>query len=94
MSWRGAGELSSLICQLVDEEAVRAALRTGRLGDAALNVFIDEPTDPELWRDVPNTILTPHLAGTSKEQAAIMTEGVIANVDRFFARLPLVTPIN
>lgn len=52
---------------LIDEDALIAALREGRLGGAALDVFATEPTPPERWRDVPNTVLTPHLGGVTHE---------------------------
>jgi phosphoglycerate dehydrogenase-like enzyme len=48
----------------VDESAVLAAIRAGRLGGAALDVFETEPLPPDsgLW-DEPNVIITPHAAG-------------------------------
>ena len=49
--------------QIIDEDAIIAALKTGTLGAAALDVFVEEPTPFDRWRDVPNTILTPHTAG-------------------------------
>ena len=49
---------------IVDEEALVARLQAGTLRGAALDVFETEPlaTDSALW-DVPNLIVTPHLAG-------------------------------
>ena len=49
---------------LVDEAALIRALRDGRIGGAALDVFEHEPLDPEsaLW-GMPNVILTPHVSG-------------------------------
>jgi len=52
---------------VVDEDALIAALKDGRLGGAALDVFVQEPTPPERWRDVPNTVLSPHTAGITYE---------------------------
>jgi lactate dehydrogenase-like 2-hydroxyacid dehydrogenase len=52
---------------LVDEDALIDALCAGRLGAAALDVFEDEPTPAERWRDVPNTVLSPHTAGVTYE---------------------------
>ncbi len=49
---------------IVDEAALAAALRSGRLRGAVLDVLAKEPLDPasEL-RTVPNLVLTPHIAG-------------------------------
>lgn len=50
---------------VVDEEALIAGLQNGTLGRAALDVFVDEPADPERWRDVARVMLSPHVAGVS-----------------------------
>jgi phosphoglycerate dehydrogenase-like enzyme len=49
---------------LVDEDALAAALRDGRIAGAALDVFRGEPLAAEhpIW-DVPNLIITPHTSG-------------------------------
>lgn len=55
---------------IVDEAALCDALRRGRLGGAALDVFAHEPVDAghgARFAGVPNLILTPHIAGVTEE---------------------------
>ncbi len=52
---------------VVDEDALLAALRSRRIAGAALDVFADEPALPQRWADVPNTLLSPHIAGVTVE---------------------------
>jgi D-3-phosphoglycerate dehydrogenase len=55
---------------LVQLDAVTSALRGGRLGGAGLDVFDTEPLDPSRIEDVPNLIVTPHMAYYSEEALA------------------------
>jgi (S)-sulfolactate dehydrogenase len=55
---------------IVDEAALADALKAGRLGGAALDVFEREPVDAASgarFAGVPNLILTPHIAGVTDE---------------------------
>lgn len=55
---------------VVDEPAIAEALRAGRLGGAALDVFEGEPLteeDGRVFAGCPNLILTPHIAGMTQE---------------------------
>lgn len=78
---------------LVDEDALIVALKSGRLGMAALDVFETEPTPTERWADVPNTVLTPHMAGGTLESIPLMVAQALENLRRFFAGEPLSTPV-
>ncbi|CAL1692042.1 2-ketogluconate reductase [Brevundimonas subvibrioides] len=79
--------------QVVDEDALIAALKTGALGQAALDVFETEPTDAARWADVPNTVLTPHTAGATTEAVQGMLGLLMRNLAAAMADEPLVTPV-
>lgn len=79
--------------QLVDEEALIAALREGRLGGAALDVFEEEPTPADRWADVPNCVLTPHIGGATDEAVGRMAQMLMANLEAYFTGQPLLSPV-
>ena len=79
--------------QLIDEDALIAALKAGRLWRAALDVFQQEPTPAERWADVPNAVLTTHTAGSSNEAVPLMVAQAIDNVQRFLAGDELASPV-
>jgi len=72
---------------VVDEAALAAALRSGHLGGAALDVFTEEPLPAAAHFDgCPNLLLTPHVAGLSAEAnvrvSSMIAERVIAALSR------------
>lgn len=79
--------------QLVDETALIAALKDGRLGQAALDVFEEEPTAAARWADVPNTVLTPHTGGATTEAVQGMLMLLVRNLRAALTGEPLVTPV-
>lgn len=79
--------------QVVDEDALIEALKAGKLGHAALDVFVDEPTPPERWADVPNTVLTPHTGGATTDSVQRMVMLLLQNLTAFAAGQALATPV-
>lgn len=78
---------------LVDEDALIAALKSGKIAGAGLDVFQEEPTPAARWKDVPNTTLTPHLGGGTREALLAGSQNVLENLRRFYASEPLLTPL-
>ena len=79
--------------QVVQEDDLIAALKEGRLGMAALDVFWKEPTPAERWRGVPNVTLAPHAAGSTAETLVQMVGQTLENLRRCFAGKPLLSPV-
>jgi glyoxylate reductase len=67
---------------VVDTPALIEALRDGRLAAAGLDVYEDEPHVPAELRELPNTVLLPHVgsatASTRDAMARLVAENVIA----------------
>lgn len=79
---------------LVDEQALIAALESGALGGAALDVFAEEPTDPARWAGLGDkVVLAPHTAGFTQEAGRDLFGQLRENVRRHFAGEPLLTPL-
>ncbi len=54
---------------VVEEDALVAALKGGRLAGAGIDVFVTEPCTASPLFELPNTVLTPHVAGLSPESS-------------------------
>jgi (S)-sulfolactate dehydrogenase len=74
---------------VIDEVALIEALRSGRLGGAALDVFEHEPLDATrgaVFANLPNLLLTPHIAGVTEESNVRVSEvtarAVLAHLNR------------
>jgi len=72
------------------EADIIAALRSGQLAGAYLDVFEREPLDPasSLW-DMENVIISPHTASHSQGQNEAIFEIFLENLARFRAGEPL-----
>jgi phosphoglycerate dehydrogenase-like enzyme len=79
---------------LVDEAALRAAIVSGHLAGAALDVLEHETDGGNPFADVPQVIVTPHLGGASRASMAGVVERCAANIERLLAGEPLVDEIS
>ncbi|WP_343504476.1 2-hydroxyacid dehydrogenase [Alloyangia pacifica] len=69
---------------VVDEAALIAALSTGKLGAAGLDVFEYEPQVPQALIDLPNTVLLPHVGSATEVTRRAMGDRVLDNLDAWF----------
>ena len=76
---------------IVDESALVTALREGKLGGAALDVFSSEPLDKKSgvpFLDVPNLILTPHIGGVTLESNVRVSAFIAQKVVEYLKKSP------
>lgn len=97
----GAGELAAMRRDallintarggIVDETALAEALRRGEIAGALVDVLSAEPPSsdhPLLAADIPNLIVTPHVAWASRESRQRLTDAVAGNIRAFAAGQP------
>jgi glycerate dehydrogenase len=76
---------------LVDEAALAEALISERIAGAGFDVLAVEPPrdgNPLLELDLPNFILTPHVAWSSREAMQTLADQLVDNIDAFVAGAP------
>ena len=77
---------------IVDEEALATALSAGNIGGAGIDTLTQEPPiegNVLLNPDLPNLIVTPHIAWASRSARQRLVDGVTANIHAFLASKPI-----
>lgn len=78
---------------VVDEVALVAALESGALGGAGLDVFEAEPNIPEALKPMANVVLTPHVGSATHETRQMMGDLTCDNLSRFLKDGMVLTPV-
>jgi D-3-phosphoglycerate dehydrogenase len=65
---------------LVDEDALYAALKAGKIAGVGLDVRVSEPPEDDRFEALDNVVLTPHAAGSTQEAQAVSAEMVVRSV--------------
>ena len=73
---------------IVDDEALIAALRSGRVAAAGLDVFDNEPNLHPGYLDLENVFMLPHVGSATHETRTAMGDTCLANLAAFFAGRP------
>jgi glyoxylate reductase len=84
----GAALVNTARGAIVDEDALVDELVSGRIS-AGLDVFAEEPRVPERLLDLPNVVLTPHIASATVETREAMTRVLVDNALAFLGGEPL-----
>lgn len=79
---------------VIDQAALVAALKDGKIGGAGLDVFEKEPEVPAELIAMENTVLLPHLGSATTETREDMGHMVADNLDAFFAGKPVPNPVS
>ena len=78
---------------MVDEDALIAALSSGGIAGAGLDVFANEPHVPEALWTLPNVVLTPHIASGTVQTRQAMADLALANMQAGTAGQPVLTMV-
>jgi phosphoglycerate dehydrogenase-like enzyme len=80
---------------IVDEAALIAALRDGRIAGAGLDVFVEEPLPPDSpFYEMANVIVTPHVAGSTPRYFDRVTALLSENLRRFLDGRPMLNVVD
>ena len=77
----------------VDETALAAALKSGTIAAAGLDVFADEPNVPQALLDASNTSLLPHVGSASEHTRRAMADLCVDNLVAWFTERRPLTPV-
>src|SRR6202022_1506552 len=78
---------------VIDEQALIAALKSGTILAAGLDVFEKEPNVPDELRAMQNVVLLPHIGSASVVTRNAMDQLVVDNLKTWFAGKPPLTPV-
>lgn len=78
---------------VVDEDALIAALQSGTILSAGLDVFAQEPQVPEALRQMEHIVLLPHIGTATHHTRGLMGDLVVENVMSWFDGKGPVTPV-
>lgn len=80
---------------IVDEAALLAAIKSGALAGAALDVYDIEPLpEGSPLREDDRVLLSPHAAGATRQAQTRLIDGIVANINRAVTGVPVIDVVN
>ncbi|MFH1424067.1 MAG: hydroxyacid dehydrogenase [archaeon] len=70
---------------IVNEADLAEALKSGKVGGAGIDVYSKEPPESNPFKGLENVIMTPHLGGSTKENAERISDLIVEKVEKFAA---------
>ncbi len=81
---RGALVLNLARASIIDDDALYEALRSGHLAGAALDVFRDEPVQPDnRFVLLPNVLVSPHLGGATRDVVRHQSRMIVDDIEAY-----------
>jgi D-3-phosphoglycerate dehydrogenase/(S)-sulfolactate dehydrogenase len=74
--------------EVINESDLESALRDKLIAGAALDVRVSEPPKDDLFKDLSNVILTPHIAGITKESQAAINRVLVSEIEAALTGTP------
>lgn len=78
---------------IVDEPALIAALKNGKIAGAGMDVFRDEPHVPAELVAMENVVMVPHIGSTTREVREARAAKLLANLHAHFSGVPVPDPV-
>ncbi len=79
---------------IIDQPALIAALKSGGIAGAGLDVYEDEPNVPQELMAMENVVLLPHIGTSTRDIREERSRIVLENLRRYFAGEPALTPVS
>ena len=79
---------------LIDENDLKIALEKGIIKGAAFDVFSSEPATESVLFNVPNLILTPHIAASTVEAQIVVAEKIAKQMSEYFNNGKIINAVN
>lgn len=91
---RGVIVVNSARGECIDTQALIAALESGQVSGAALDVFEDEPHIPQYFKDSKKVMIMPHYCAYTRGTMTRIEQSLLDNINEYAATGSALNPVN